>query len=73
MLTVCAHTKALNIQFGCGPMAEDFDQAVRASGRRTHRSVPVAGSRISLSQVADRLEGISNPLNPIRFVVDPRL
>jgi threonine dehydrogenase-like Zn-dependent dehydrogenase len=73
MLTVCAHTKALNIQFGCGPMATDFDQAVRALGDGLIDPSRWLGGRINLSQVADRLEGISNPLNPIRFVVDPRL
>jgi len=56
MLTVCAHTKALNIQFGCGPMAEDFDQAVRALGDGRIDPSRWLGGRISLSQVADRLE-----------------
>ena len=73
MLTVCAHTKALNIQFGCGPMAADFDQAVRALGDGLIDPSRWLGGRISLSEVADRLDGIANPLNPIRFVVDPRL
>jgi threonine dehydrogenase-like Zn-dependent dehydrogenase len=73
MLTVCAHTKALNIQFGCGPMAADFDHAVRALGDGLIDPSRWLGGRIGLSEVADRLEGISNPLNPIRFVVDPRL
>jgi threonine dehydrogenase-like Zn-dependent dehydrogenase len=73
MLTVCAHTKALNIQFGCGPMAVDFDQAVRALGDGLIDPSRWLGGRIRLSEVADRLDGIANPLNPIRFVVDPRL
>jgi threonine dehydrogenase-like Zn-dependent dehydrogenase len=73
MLTVCAHTKALNIQFGCGPMAVDFDHAVRALGDGLIDPSRWLGGRIGLSEVADRLDGISNPLNPIRCVVDPRL
>ena len=72
MLTVCAHTKALNIQFGCGPMDVDFDQAVRALGDGRIDPSPWLGGRIRLSEVAARLDGISNPLNPVRFVVDPR-
>jgi threonine dehydrogenase-like Zn-dependent dehydrogenase len=73
MLTVCAHTKALNIQFGCGPMTEDFDHAVRALGDGLIDPARWLGGRIGLPEVAERLDGISNPLNPIRFVVDPRL
>jgi threonine dehydrogenase-like Zn-dependent dehydrogenase len=73
MLTVCAHTKALNIQFGCGPMGADFGQAVRALGDGLIDPSRWLGGRISLSEVAERLDGISNPLNPVRFVVDPRL
>jgi threonine dehydrogenase-like Zn-dependent dehydrogenase len=73
MLTVCAHTKALNIQFGCGAMTDDFDRAVRALGDGRIDPSRWLGGRISLSEVAARLDGISNPLNPVRFVVDPRL
>ena len=73
MLTVCAHTKALNIQFGCGSMTVDFDQAVRALGDGRIDPSRWLGGRVSLAEVAARLDGISNPLNPVRFVVDPRL
>jgi threonine dehydrogenase-like Zn-dependent dehydrogenase len=73
MLTVCAHTKGLNIQFGCGPMTADFDQAVRALGEGRIDPSRWLGGRIGLTQVGSTLDGISNPENPVRFVVDPRL
>jgi hypothetical protein len=50
----------------------DFDQAVRALGDGRIDPSPWLGGRIGLSEVAARLDGISNPLNPVRFVVDPR-
>jgi hypothetical protein len=54
-------------------MTVDFDQAVRALGDGRIDPSRWLGGRVGLSEVAARLDGISNPLNPVRFVVDPRL
>ena len=72
MLTVCAHTKALNLQFGCQAMDQDFDRAVRALSDGEIDPTPWLGGRIRMDQVDAGLRGIANPLNPIRLVVDPR-
>jgi threonine dehydrogenase-like Zn-dependent dehydrogenase len=73
MLTVCAHTKALNIQYGCKAMDEDFDRAVRGLGDGTINPVNWLGGRVRMDQVDEKLNDVSNPANPIRVVVDPRL
>ncbi len=73
MLSVCAHTKALNIQYGCKAMDEDFDRAVRGLGDGDIDPSAWLGGRIRLDQVDEKLNGVANPLNPIRLVVDPRL
>jgi len=73
MLSVCAHTKALNIQYGCRAMDEDFDRAVRGLGDGEIDPSQWLGGRIRMSEVDEKLNGIANPSNPIRVVVDPRL
>jgi len=64
MLSVCAHTKALNIQYGCKPMDEDFDRAVRGLGDGDIDPSAWLGGRIRLDQVDEKLNGVANPLNP---------
>jgi threonine dehydrogenase-like Zn-dependent dehydrogenase len=73
MLTVCAHTKGLNVQYGGGPLSEDFDAAVRALVEGTVNPASWIGGRIGLRGVATALEGVGDARNPIRIVVDPRL
>jgi threonine dehydrogenase-like Zn-dependent dehydrogenase len=73
MLTVCAHTKALNIQYGCQAMGEHFDRAVRVLGDGVVNPSKWLGGRIGLNQLEAKLKDIANPLNPIRFLADPRI
>lgn len=73
LFTACAHAKGLNIQFGGGPGPEDFEQAVRSLGDGLIDASPWLGERVGLSGVGNALEAITNPDNPIRTLVDPRL
>jgi len=72
VFTPCAHLKQLNIQFAGGEDQEDLDLALRAISDGKIDISPWLGARVGLSGVADALEGIANPANPIRTVVDPR-
>jgi len=72
VFTPCAHLKQLNIQFGGGEDQEDLDLALRAIADGRIDILPWLGAPVGLSGVADALEGIANPANPIRTVVDPR-
>ena len=72
LFTPTAHTKGLNVQFGGGPRPEDFDAAVRALGDGKIDPTPWLGERVGLSGVADALEAMRDPDNPIRTIVDPR-
>jgi threonine dehydrogenase-like Zn-dependent dehydrogenase len=67
-----AHFKALTIQFAAGDGPEDIVTALRAIGDGKIDVTPWLGATIGLSSVAEALEGISNPANPIRTIVDPR-
>jgi hypothetical protein len=51
MLTVCAHTKALNLQFGCPSMDEGFERAVQALADGEIDPTPWLGGRIRMDQV----------------------
>lgn len=73
LFTPSAHTKGLNVQFGGGPMPEDFDAALRALGDGRIDPAPWLGDRVGLSRVAEALEAMRDPANPIRTIVDPRL
>jgi threonine dehydrogenase-like Zn-dependent dehydrogenase len=73
VFTPCAHTKGLNVQYGGGPMPEDFDAALRALGDGRVDPTPWLGGRVGLSGVADALEAMRDPANPIRTIVDPSL
>jgi len=72
-LTVCAHTKALNIQYGGGTSPEGFATTLKliAEGKLDPR--PWLGGVVGLSGVADALDGVGDPDNPIRTLVDPSL
>lgn len=73
MLTVCTHTKALNIQFGGGPNYEIFERALAAiAGGRIDPSSWL-GDRIGLDEVSQAMEKIADPNNPIRTLVHPSL
>jgi len=72
VFTPCAHLKQINIQFAGGEEPEDMDLALRAIGDGRIDVTPWLGDRIGLGGVGDALEGIANPENPIRTVVDPR-
>lgn len=72
VFTPCAHLKQLNIQFAGGEDQEDLDLALRAICDGRIDISPWLGARIGLGGVAEALEGIANPANPIRTVVDPR-
>lgn len=72
VFTPTAHTKGLNVQYGGGPLPEDFDAALRALGEGRIDPSPWLGNRVGLSGVADALEAMRNPDNPIRTIVDPR-
>jgi threonine dehydrogenase-like Zn-dependent dehydrogenase len=72
VFTPCAHFKRLNIQFAGGEDQEDLDLALRAISDGNIDISPWLGARVGLSGVAEALEGIANPANPIRTVVDPR-
>jgi len=70
-LTVCAHTKALNIQYGGGTTAEGFARALAliAEGKLDPR--PWLGATVGLGGVSEALAGVGNPENAIRTLVDP--
>ena len=72
LFTPVAHTKGLVVQFGGGPAPEDFEAAHRALGEGEIDVSSWLGSQIGLSEVADALEAMRDPANPIRTVVDPR-
>jgi threonine dehydrogenase-like Zn-dependent dehydrogenase len=67
-----AHTKGLNVQFGGGPRPEDFDAALRALGDGGIDPTLWLGQTVGLRGVADALEAMRDPANPIRTIVDPR-
>ncbi len=73
MLTVCAHTKGLNLQFGGAPKPEDFHRALRSIADGSIDPGSWLGRRVGLSAVAEELAKVGDPMNPIRVVVDPRL
>jgi len=73
VFTPCAHTKGLRMQYGGGPLPEDFDAAVRGLADGRLDPSPWLGGRIGLGAVAAALDGLADPANPIRIVVDPRL
>ncbi len=72
LLVFAAQNKRLNIQFAGGEEPEDMELALRAiaDGRIDVR--PWLGARIGLQDVAAAMGDMSNPLAPIRTVVDPR-
>jgi threonine dehydrogenase-like Zn-dependent dehydrogenase len=72
-LTVCAHTKALNIQFGGAPNHDDFRRALEGISDGSLDPTPWLGGRVGLSGVGEALAQVGDPANPIRRVVDPRL
>jgi len=73
MLTVCAHTKALNIQFGGAPNHDDFKRALQGISDGSLDPTGWLGGRVSLGAVRESLARVGEPANPIRVVVDPRL
>jgi len=73
LLTVCAHTKALNIQFGGAPNHDDFRRALEGISDGSLDPTPWLGGRVGLSGVGEALAQVGDPANPIRRVVDPRL
>ena len=72
LLVFAAQNKRLNIQFAGGEEPEDMELALRAiaDGRIDVR--PWLGTRIGLNDVRAAMAGMSNPLAPIRTMVDPR-
>ena len=73
LFTPAAHTKGVRVQFGGGPAPEDFAAAVRGLGDGLIDPSPWLGERVGLGGVADALEAMRNPENPIRTLVDPSL
>ncbi len=72
LLVFAAQNKRLNIQFAGGEEPQDMELALRAiaDGRIDVR--PWLGTRIGLTGVSDAMRNMSDPLAPIRTVVDPR-
>lgn len=72
-LTVCAHTKALNIQYGGGTSADSFAGALEliAAGKLDPR--PWLGATVGLGGVAQALANVADADNAIRTLVDPSL
>jgi len=73
MLTACAHLKGLTLQYGGGPQSLDFDLATKLLIAGSIDPTPWFGEKIGLGNVAEQLEKIADPANPIRTLVDPRL
>jgi threonine dehydrogenase-like Zn-dependent dehydrogenase len=69
----CAQMKRLRIDFAGGEEQQDFDLALRAIGDGTVDVGAWIGARIGLSGVGEALGSMSDPRNPIRTVVDPRV
>jgi 2-desacetyl-2-hydroxyethyl bacteriochlorophyllide A dehydrogenase len=67
-----AHFKQLTIEFAGGEVPEDMEAALRAIADGKIDVTPWLGPTIGLSGVAEALDGIADPANPIRTVVDPR-
>ena len=72
MFTPSAHLKRLTIMFAGGEEQEDFDLALQALDDGRIDGTPWLGPTVGLSGVRDALEGLANPDNPIRVLVDPR-
>ncbi len=72
MFTACAHMKRLNVQFAGGEEPEDFVLSLNSIADGKIDVTPWIGAKVGLSGVGDGLEGITNPDNPIRTLVDPR-
>ncbi|WP_404478645.1 zinc-binding dehydrogenase [Novosphingobium sp. BL-52-GroH] len=72
MFTPAAHTKQLTIMFAGGEEQEDFDLALHALATGKVDGSHLLGSTVGLSGVAAALEGLADPRNPIRVLVDPR-
>jgi threonine dehydrogenase-like Zn-dependent dehydrogenase len=72
MLTVCAHTKGLNVQYGGAPKPQDFREALRCLAEGLVDTRPWIGRSFGLSSVAEELAKVGDPVNPIRTFVDPR-
>lgn len=73
IFTASAHVKGLNVQFGGGPMPDDFDAAVRALCDGLVDPSAWIGKRVGMTGVAEALEAMRNPDNPIRTIIDPRI
>jgi threonine dehydrogenase-like Zn-dependent dehydrogenase len=73
MFTPSAHLKRLTIMFAGGEEQEDFDLALAALEDGRIDASSWLGPTVGLSGVWDALEGLGDPKNPIRVLVDPRL
>jgi threonine dehydrogenase-like Zn-dependent dehydrogenase len=72
MFTPCAHLKGLQVQYGGGPLPEDFAAAFRGLCEGRLDPTPWLGGRIGLAGVADAFDSFAGPGNPVRLIVDPR-
>jgi threonine dehydrogenase-like Zn-dependent dehydrogenase len=73
MFTPSAHLKRLTIMFAGGEEQQDFDLALAAIEDGRIDVTAWLGPTAGLSGVWDALEGLGNPKNPIRVLIDPRL
>jgi threonine dehydrogenase-like Zn-dependent dehydrogenase len=71
LFTAAAHYKGLTLQFGGGPMPEDFDTALRALGDGDIEVSSWVTDSVGLSGVAEALEAMRDPDRGIRTVVVP--
>ena len=67
-----AQNKRLNIQFAAGEEPQDMRQALESIAEGGIDVVPWLGARIGLGGIASALAEMSDPLAPVRTVVDPR-
>jgi threonine dehydrogenase-like Zn-dependent dehydrogenase len=72
MFTPCAHLKGLRVQYGGGPLPEDFASAFRGLCEGRLDPTPWLGRRIGLAEVAGAFDSFADAGNPVRLIVDPR-
>ena len=72
LFVFAAQNKRLNIQFAGGEEPQDMTLAMRSIADGSIDVTPWLGTGIGLSGVAAAVAGMTEPMAPIRTVVDPR-
>lgn len=73
LFVFAAQNKRLNVQFAGGEEPQDMDLAMRAIDDGRIDVSPWLGNRIGVGGVAEAIAGMSDPMAPVRTVVDPRV